>query len=97
MILKPEATAFSCAPSQALRPNSASAIAMAMVCGLGCCTSATLKKPRVKAGFGVGPFGIIEKYLGYLKLSLTPVPNRLTNSFFRPIAIGIAAAIWVEA
>src|SRR5664280_1206508 len=38
-------------------------IAIAMVCGLGFCTSATLKKPRVKAGFGVGPFGIIEKYL----------------------------------
>jgi len=37
-------------------------IAIAMVCGFGFCTSATLKKPRVKAGFGVGPFGIIEKY-----------------------------------
>jgi len=54
--------AFSRAPSQALRPNSASAAASAMVCGFGFCASATLKNPRVKAGFGVGPFGIIEKY-----------------------------------
>ena len=95
--MKPEVWAFWCAPSQALRPNSASAIAIAMVCGLGFCASATLKKPRVKAGFGVGPFGIIEKYFEYLNVSLMPVPNRLTNSFFFWIAIGIAAAIWVEA
>jgi hypothetical protein len=61
--LKPDVLAFSRAPSQALRPNSASAEAIAMVFGFGFCTSANLKNPRVNAVFGVGPLGIIEKYL----------------------------------
>jgi len=35
--------------------------------------------------------------LDILNVSLMPVPNKLTNSFFRSIAIGIAAATCVEA
>ena len=68
-----------------------------MVCGRGFCASATLKKPRVNAGFGCGPVGIIEKYIGYWNASLMPVPDRPISSFLCSIAIGIAAAIWVEA
>ena len=44
-----------------------------------------------------GPVGIIAKYIGYWNASLMPVPDKPMNNFFRAIAIGIAAAIWVEA
>ena len=74
--------AFSCAPSQALRPNSASAIVIAIVCGFGFCASATLKKPRVKAGFGVGPFGIIEKYLGIVERLVDAGAKKTHEQFF---------------
>src|SRR5947209_3042853 len=97
MIFRLARLAFSRAPSQALRPNSASAATIAIDCGLGLCAAAASKNPVVKAGFGFGPVGIIEKYLSYLNSSLMPVPNRLRNSFFLSIITGIAGAICVDA
>ncbi len=40
---------------------------------------------------------IVSGYASTQIAAAMPVPNRLTNSFLRWIAIGIAAAIWVEA
>jgi len=53
--------ALSRAPSEALRENSWSAATIATVCGFGVCATARSKKSLVKAGFGSGPTGIMEK------------------------------------
>ena len=55
MTLKPYCLALARAPSEALRENSASSAAMAMVCGFGFCAAATWKKPSVMVCFGFGP------------------------------------------
>ena len=55
--------AFWRAPSQTLRPNSASAAVSEMVCGLGVWAMATSNHGLVKAGLGSGPVGIMAKYL----------------------------------
>ena len=56
--------AFSRAPSQALRENSASSAASATVVGFGFCFAATWKKPSVNEGLVFGPVGSTEKYFG---------------------------------
>ena len=64
MTFKPAAFAFSRAPSATTWPNSALAEAIAIVVGFGFCAMAVSKNPLVKAAFGLGPVGIIEKNLG---------------------------------
>ena len=76
-----------------MRPNSASAAASEMVSGFGFCAIATSKNGLVNAGLGLGPVGIIEKYLSYLNSLLTPVPNSAGNTFFLCMATGMAGAI----
>src|SRR5271156_911995 len=94
MTLKPYCLALARAPSAALRENSASSAAIAMVCGFGFCSAATWKKPSVSVCFGFGPpVGINEKYLGYLNSALASSPNRLMKVLFFCMTMGMAGAI----
>ena len=89
--------AFSRAPSHTLRPNSASAAASEIVSGFGLCATTTSKNGLVNAGLGLGPVGIMAKYLSYLNSLLTPVPNSAGNTFFLCMATGMAGAIMLVA
>src|SRR5581483_2525319 len=98
MTLKPYCLALARAPSAALRANSASSDAIATVFGFGFCCAATSKKPSVIVCLGFGPaVGMNEKYLGYLNSALASSPNRLMNTLFFCITIGIAGAIMLVA
>src|ERR1700733_2384504 len=93
MTLKPNCLALARAPSAALRENSASSDAIAMVCGFGFCAAAPWKKPSVIVCFGLGPaVGMNEKYRGYLNSALASSPNRLMNVLFFCITMGMAGA-----
>ena len=89
--------AFSRAPSQALRENSASSAASEIVVGFGFCAAAVWKKPSVNDAFGVGPLGSTEKYCGYLNSLLASSANRLTKVFFFCITTGMAGATMLVA
>src|SRR5271168_3081462 len=98
MTLKPYFFALARAPSAALRANSASSDAIAMVCGFGLCAAATWKKPSVSACLGVGPLvGMNEKYFGYLNSALASSANRPMKSLFLCMAMGMAGATMLVA
>src|SRR5271155_3677555 len=97
-MLKPYCLALARAPSAALRANSASSDAIAMVAGFGDCAAATWKKPSVNACRGVGPLvGMNEKYFGYLNWALASSANRLMRSLFFCMTTGMAGATMLVA
>src|ERR1039457_3681241 len=97
MMLTPNVLAFSRAPSQALRENSASSEASATVLGFGFCCIATWNTPSVNEGLVFGPVGSTEKYFGYLNSAFTSSANRLMKVFFVWTMIGMAGATMLVA